>query len=96
MKQRAYRAGLKDKERIKEVIDRLLEKGAIRKSNSPWASPVVIVPKKNRKRRVCIDYRKINRVTRKDNHPLPRIDDMLDTFQKSEWFTSLDLVSKYF
>jgi hypothetical protein len=96
IKQRAYRAGLKDRERIKEEIDRLLEKGAIRKSNSPWASPVVIVPKKNGKRRVCIDYRKINKVTRKDNHPLPRIDDMLDTFQKSEWFTSLDLVSGYF
>ena len=64
IKQRAYRAGLKDRERIKEEIDRLLEKGAIRKSNSLWASPVVIVPKKNGKRRVCIDYRKINRVTR--------------------------------
>ena len=73
----------------------MLEKGIIEKSTSPWASPIVIVPKKNGERRFCIDLRKVNSVTKRDEHPLPRIDDMLDIFNGSEWFTSLDLASGY-
>ena len=53
--------------------------GIIRLSYSPWASPVVIVGKKGGDKRLCIDYRKLNAVTKIDAYPLPRIDDLLDS-----------------
>lgn len=73
----------------------MLKKGIIKKSYSPWSSPVVLVTKKNGKVRFCIDYRKLNQITKKDNHPIPRIDDMLTQFNGSQWFTSIDLKSGY-
>ena len=69
----------------------MLKRGIIEPSLSSWSSPVVMVPKKSGKMRFCIDYRKLNNVTKKDNHPLPRIDELLDKFQGSKWFTSIDL-----
>ena len=53
----------------------MLEKDVIEKSTSPWVSPIVIVPKERGKKRFCIDLRKLNKVTKKDEHLLPRIDD---------------------
>ena len=73
----------------------MLEKGVIRESESEWASPVVLVKKKNGEIRFCTDYRKLNSITRRDNHPLPRIDDMLERFLGSKWFSSLDIASGY-
>ncbi|CAB4434012.1 unnamed protein product [Rhizophagus irregularis] len=67
----------------------------IRKSASPWASPVVIVDKKGGEKHLCIDYRKLNAVTKADAYPLPRIDDMLESFSNATWFTTLDLASGY-
>ena len=71
------------------------KQGIIRKSASPWASPVVIVDKKDGDKRICIDYRKLNKVTKADSYPLPRIDDMLESFRNATWFTTLDLASGY-
>ena len=73
----------------------MLERGVIEQSTSPWASPIVLVQKKNGTTRFCVDYRKINNVTRKDAYPLPHIDATLDTLHGSEWFTTLDLLSGY-
>ena len=95
IKQRAYTPTQQDKRIIKEEVEKMLKRGITRKSKSPWASPVVIVNKKNGEKRFCIDYRKLNKETKKDNHPLPRIDDMLDRFQGSNWFTTIDLASGY-
>ena len=64
-------------------------------STSPWASPIVLVRKKDGSTRFCIDYRKLNDVTRKDAYPLRRIDATLDTLHGSQWFSTLDLLSGY-
>ena len=73
----------------------MLKEDLIQPSNSPWASPVVLVQKKNGNLRFYVDYRKLNAITRKDSYPLPRINDLLDSIQGSQYFSSLDLASGY-
>jgi hypothetical protein len=70
-------------------------KGAIEESEGPWSPPVVLVRKKTGDFRLCVDYRKLNDVTKRECFPLPRIDDTLDTLAAAKWFTTLDLKSGY-
>ena len=82
-------------EEVKVHIQEILDVGAIRPSNSPWASAVVLVQKKDGKLWFCIDLRKLNARTIKDVYRLPRIDEMLDCLNGAEWFSSLDLKLGY-
>ena len=69
--------------------------GIVRKSTSPWAFPIVVVRKKDGTARICVDYRRLNDVTKKDAHPLPRIDDIFDALRGAKYFSTLDLASGY-
>ena len=71
------------RQEIRNLLSEMLEKDIIKPSCSPWASPVVLVKKKDGTNHFCIDYRKVNTVTRKDTYPLPRVDDLLDTLAGS-------------
>ena len=73
----------------------MLDQGVIRPSHSPWASPIVLVRKKDGTFRFCIDYRKLNSVTIRDAHPLPRVDDLLEALNGSSIFSTLDLRQGY-
>lgn len=79
----------------KEEVERMQRQGIIEPSTSPWASPVVLVKKKDGTMRFCIDYRKLNSVTVKDSYPLPRIDDCFDSLGGAVWFSTMDLSSGY-
>ena len=96
IKQRFRRTSPRASVEIKAEIEALLSAGVIRPSQSPWASPVVTVRKKDGSLRMCIDYRALNEVTRKDAYPLPDIDQVLERLGGSEYFCTLDLVSGYF
>ena len=65
-------------EAVKAHINQLLETQIIRESSSPYASPIVLVKKKDGSLRMCVDYRQLNSKTRKDSFPLPRIEESLD------------------
>ena len=80
---------------VARQLHKMQERGVIQPSASPWASPVVLVRKKDGTHRFCVDYRRLNAVTRMDQYPLPRIDDLLDQLEKSRYFSTFDLASGY-
>ena len=82
-------------EEVKVHIQEMLDVGAVGPSNSPWASAVVLVWKKDGKLWFCIDLQKLNARTINDAYSLPRIDEMLDCLNGAQWFSSLDLKSGY-
>ena len=88
---RPYRAPLSKRFIIDKEIEDMLAKGIIRPSASPWASPVLLVPKADSGTRYCVDYRQLNSVTVKDRYPLPRIEDIFDSLGGSTIFSVLDL-----
>ncbi|UYV68869.1 K02A2.6-like, partial [Cordylochernes scorpioides] len=92
---RPYRRPLKEYEEIAEQVKELLEHKLIRISDSPWAFPVVMVPKKDGNKRMCIDYRRLNEITLNDRQPLPHIQDMFDRLHGSRFFSTLDVAWGY-
>ena len=80
---------------VEHEIDKLVNADIARASTSPWASPVVMVRKKDGGWRMCVDYRRLNSVTKFDCFPLPRLDEALDAFAGATVFSSLDLAMAY-
>lgn len=97
---KSYRYPFCHREEVRRQISDLLDQGIIRPSNSPWTSPVWIVPKKldatgTQKWRLVIDYRKLNEKTIDDRYPIPNITDILDKLGRCMYFTTLDLASGF-
>lgn len=81
---------------VKRHVHDLVAQGVLKESCSPWASPAVIVMKRDGSVRFCCDYRKLNGVTHRDAYPLPRVEESLDALGKARLFSSLDLTAGYF
>ena len=95
IKQKPYRTPFSQRPQIEKTLSGMLEANIIRPSTSPWASPIVVVPKKDGSKRMCVDYRKINNITHKNSYPLPDISEILSSFKDAKVFSSLDLKSGY-
>lgn len=90
-----YRVSQYERRIISEKVSEMLKDGVIQPSNSPWSSPVVLVRKKSGEHRFCIDYRRLNNVTKRDVYPLPRMDDVFDRLAGAQYFSTLDLKNGY-
>ena len=95
VRQRYRRIPPSEYEAVKSHIHQLLDTQVIRESSSPYASPIVLVKKKDGSLRLCVDYRQLNKKTRKDAFPLPRIEESLDALSGARWFSTMDLTSGY-
>lgn len=95
-KERTRRVSPADFEDLRNHLLDLLASEIIEESNSPYASPVVLVRKKNGDLRMVVDYRKLNKLTKRDAYPLPRIEETFTLLSGSKWFSVLDLKSGYY
>ena len=95
LRQAPRRLPLLKREEAQKAIQDMHQQGLIEPSTSPWCSPIVLVKKKDGGLRFCVDYRRLNAVTRKDSYPLPRIDDTLEALSGMQLFSTLDLRSGY-
>ena len=90
-----YRQTPDELQETKRQIEEYLAAGHVRPSTSPFGAPVLLVKKKDGSMRMCIDYRGLNKITEKNNFPLPRIDDLHDRLTNAKYFTKLDLFAGY-
>ena len=95
IKLKPYRAQLNNRAIIDKAVDEMLEAKIIGRSRSEWSFPIVIVDKKDGSKRFCVDFRQLNKITKKNSYPLPVIDDILALLGKAKYFSSLDLKSGY-
>lgn len=90
-----YRATNEDRQKIKKIVEEWKDAGIVQETNSSYASPVLLVTKKNGESRLVVDYRKLNAQTKRINFPLPNLDDHLHLLKNSKIFTTLDLAHGY-
>lgn len=90
-----YRMAVCERQKVKSIVQDLLKNNIIRESHSPFASPIVLVHKKDGSSRLCVDYRALNKITVKERYPLPLIQDQLDNLKCHKYFSSLDMASGF-
>ncbi|KAL0902042.1 hypothetical protein ABMA27_000009 [Loxostege sticticalis] len=93
---RPYRLSYPERELVRSMVQEMMDADIVCESNSPYASPILLVKKKTGEKRLCVDYRALNNKTRKEHYPLPLIDDQLDRLSGNSLFISLDLASGYY
>ncbi len=95
IKEKARRVPPNMIDELRQHINQLLDIGVIEESSSPYSSPIVIVRKKTGEIRLCVDFRRINAVTKPDSYRIPTIEELIDTLGGASWFATLDLSSGY-
>ena len=90
-----YPVAMKHCQWVKEEIDKPLEAGVIRNSHSSWSAPVIVVPKGDGGKCLIIDYRALNKVTRKFVWPMPKVEDIFSQLNSAKYFSTLDLRARY-
>eukprot|EP00736_Rhodelphis_marinus_P007522 Rmarinus@m.8674 len=90
-----YRMSEVELAELRKQLAALMEKGYIRESMSSFASPILFVRTKDGTLRLCVDYRALNRATRRDQYPIPLVDDLFDRLSGARYFTKIDLESAY-
>ena len=92
----AFRYSPAERQEIEEQVRYLLSRGLITERTSPFGAPVLFVPNPNGTLRVCIDYRGLNKLTRKNQFPIPRVDDLIDQLRGAKLFSAIDLMQGYY
>ncbi|XP_056585423.1 uncharacterized protein LOC130406867 [Triplophysa dalaica] len=95
VRSRPYRLPEHKKMVVQKELEAMLDMGVIEESSSDWASPIVLVPKTDGSVRFCVDYRKVNAVSKFDAYPMPRIDELLDRLGTARFYSTLDLTKGY-
>ncbi|UYV63748.1 hypothetical protein LAZ67_2005487, partial [Cordylochernes scorpioides] len=90
-----HRVSKREREIMQKEVDAMLERKVIQPSESPWSAPVVLVKKKDGTWRFCVDFRRLNHITKKEVYPLPRIDDVLDHLSSARYYSTMDLKTGY-
>ena len=89
--QKPYPIAMKHYEWVKDEIEKLLTTKVIHTSCSSWSAPIIVVPKGDRGKHLVIDYRALNKVTRKFTWPMPKVEDIFSKLNRATYFTTLDL-----
>lgn len=93
---RPYRLAPCERDKVKLIIQDLIDSEIIRESVSPFASPVILVKKKDGSDRLCVDYRSLNKIIERDTYPLPLIEDQIDRLGKAKYFISIDMRNGFY
>ena len=95
IKQRPYKIPYAKEQVVNESVEKMLKMNIIEPTDSDWSSPIVLVKKPDGTERFCVDYRKLNKVTVKDNYPMPSVESKLNKLHGCKFFTTLDCTSGY-
>ena len=95
IKQHPYRMNITKLKAVQDEIHYLLQHDKIELSYSEWSSPVLLVPKADSTWRLCVDFRKVNSVTKTDSHPIPRVDDCIDQIGHAKYVSKFDMLKGY-
>ena len=95
IRQNPYRIPQAYRERVRKEIEDMERLGIIRPSTSEWASPLVIVTKKDGSLRLCVDFRRLNAVSEFDAYPMPRVEEVLDKLGSANFIPTLDMTKGY-